>query len=151
MKKILVVDDIEINRTLLSEILRDSYQILDAFDGELFCELIDRIILQSNIKIRSGDIKLGDLIFPYKSSKFFTCQRVALCLCKNVFRYDFQFGNKLGTACAGLKCSRSGRQIVMSDVNNIHIVCNRPVNRLIGSLNDLLIVFSVISIPAALL
>ena len=34
MKKILVVDDIEINRTLLSEILRDSYQILEASDGE---------------------------------------------------------------------------------------------------------------------
>ena len=36
----------------LREILLEGPEILDAFDGELFCELIDRIILQSNTKIR---------------------------------------------------------------------------------------------------
>ena len=36
----------------LQEILLTGLEILDAFDGELFCELIDRIILQSNSKIR---------------------------------------------------------------------------------------------------
>lgn len=36
----------------LQEILLAGPEMLDAFDGELFCELIDRIILQSNTKIR---------------------------------------------------------------------------------------------------
>ena len=36
----------------LQEILLAEPEILDTFDGELFCELIDRIILQSNTKIR---------------------------------------------------------------------------------------------------
>ena len=36
----------------IQEVLLTGPEILDAFDGELFCELIDRIILQSNIKIR---------------------------------------------------------------------------------------------------
>lgn len=36
----------------LQEILLTGPEILDAFDGELFCELINRIILQSNTKIR---------------------------------------------------------------------------------------------------
>lgn len=36
----------------LQEILLAGPEILDTFDEELFCELIDRIILQSNIKIR---------------------------------------------------------------------------------------------------
>lgn len=36
----------------LQETLLTGPEILDTFDGELFCELIDRIILQSNTKIR---------------------------------------------------------------------------------------------------
>ena len=36
----------------IQEVLLTGPEILDASDGELFCELIDRIILQSNIKIR---------------------------------------------------------------------------------------------------
>lgn len=36
----------------LQEILLTGSEILDTFDEELFCELIDRIILQSNTKIR---------------------------------------------------------------------------------------------------
>ena len=36
----------------LQEILLAGPEMLDAFDGEQFCELIDRIILQSNTKIR---------------------------------------------------------------------------------------------------
>lgn len=36
----------------LQEALLAGPEMLDAFDGELFCELIDRIIVQSNSKIR---------------------------------------------------------------------------------------------------
>ena len=36
----------------LQETLLTGSEILDTFDEELFCELIDRIILQSNTKIR---------------------------------------------------------------------------------------------------
>ena len=36
----------------LQETLLTGPEILDTFDGELFCELIDRIIMQSNTKIR---------------------------------------------------------------------------------------------------
>ena len=36
----------------IQEVLLTGPEILDTFDGELFCELIDRIILQSNTKIR---------------------------------------------------------------------------------------------------
>ena len=36
----------------IQEVLLTGPEILDAFDGELFSELIDRIIVQSNIKIR---------------------------------------------------------------------------------------------------
>ena len=35
----------------IQEVLPTGPEILDTFDGELFCELIDRIILQSNTKI----------------------------------------------------------------------------------------------------
>lgn len=36
----------------LQEALLAGPEMLDAFDGELFCELIDRIIVESNTKIR---------------------------------------------------------------------------------------------------
>ena len=36
----------------LQEILLAGPEMLDAFDGELFCELIDRITVQSNTQVR---------------------------------------------------------------------------------------------------
>lgn len=56
-KKILVVDDIEINRTLLSEILRDTYQILEASDGE-------QAIAVLKSKTEEIALVLLDLIMP---------------------------------------------------------------------------------------
>lgn len=39
-KKILIVDDIEINRVILSEIFKEDYEILEAPDGRRALEMI---------------------------------------------------------------------------------------------------------------
>ena len=39
-KKILIVDDIEINRVILSEIFKEDYEILEAADGRQALEMI---------------------------------------------------------------------------------------------------------------
>ena len=40
--KILIVDDSEINRELLKEILNDHYDIIEAYDGKMALDIIDR-------------------------------------------------------------------------------------------------------------
>lgn len=57
--RILIVDDTELNRELLSEILRDEYDILEAEDGEKALEVIDRE--KDNISAI-----LLDLVMPVK-------------------------------------------------------------------------------------
>ena len=55
--KILIVDDSEINRELLKEILSDHYDILEAYDGKMALEIVDK---------QSKDISaiLLDLVMP---------------------------------------------------------------------------------------
>lgn len=43
MKKILVVDDIEMNRVILSEIFKEQYEVIEAADGQQACEILDSV------------------------------------------------------------------------------------------------------------
>ena len=45
-------DDLIEKTQMLVEVLEDGPAYLDAFDEKLFCELIDKIIVQSNTEIR---------------------------------------------------------------------------------------------------
>ncbi len=60
MGKVLIVDDAKINRMILTRILQDSYELLEAEDGleavEVFCENEDQI-----------DVVLLDAIMPVSS------------------------------------------------------------------------------------
>ncbi len=59
--QILIVDDSEFNRELLSEILRDDYRILEAADGQIGLEQLSRhrsdiglILLDINMPVMNG-------------------------------------------------------------------------------------------------
>ncbi len=60
MQKILVVDDAEMNREILSEIFNEQYEVLEAADGEEACKIIDE---------NAADLALIflDLIMPKKN------------------------------------------------------------------------------------
>lgn len=45
-------DDLVVNTRWIMEALEQGPDFLDAFDGELFCELVERIIVESNTRIR---------------------------------------------------------------------------------------------------
>jgi len=43
MKKILIVEDVEINRDLLTQLLEDRYQLIEAFDGRQGLEMAAQV------------------------------------------------------------------------------------------------------------
>ena len=45
-------DDLIVKTRWIMEALEQGPDFLDAFDGELFCELVERIIVESNTRIR---------------------------------------------------------------------------------------------------
>lgn len=61
MEKILVVDDAEVNRVILSEIFKEQYEVLEAPDGQVACDIIDEkkedisiIFLDLSMPVKSG-------------------------------------------------------------------------------------------------
>jgi len=60
MEKILVVDDAEVNRVILSEIFKEQFEVLEAENGQIACDIIDE--LSEEIKV----IFL-DLMMPVKT------------------------------------------------------------------------------------
>lgn len=50
MQKILIVDDVEINRELLQEILKDDYEVETAEDGEQALQKLQSWKLRQNLK-----------------------------------------------------------------------------------------------------
>ena len=56
MKKILIVEDVELNRDLLVQLLEDNYQIVTATDGAAGVEMAER---------EAPDLILMDLSLPH--------------------------------------------------------------------------------------
>ena len=80
--------------------------------------------------------KLCDAVFLYKAGEVFTGQGIALCLGEDSIGNDFHLRHQLRAAGVGLEGLCSRRQVVMLNVYNIHVLANRPVDRLIDPVDD---------------
>ena len=87
--KILIVDDAQINRIILCELLRDQYQILEAEDGKKALEMIK--------EDKSIDLVLLDIVMPnmdgYQVLEGTTLFRISSCY-YYFFRRRFDFYGK---------------------------------------------------------
>ena len=81
------------------------------------------------------------MVFFNKRRKCFTGQRVALGFGKHIAGNDMQFRHQFNSAGPGLKVPRTGREVVVLNVNDMHTAAVCPSNRPIDIVNNLSVVF----------
>ena len=92
--------------------------------------------------IRTGNKELVNSILFNELCKFLARKRICLRLHKDIIGYHLHFRNQLSPFCVRLKGSGSRRQIIMLDIDDLHILCHSPVDSLIDTINDLFVVLS---------
>ena len=90
--------------------------------------------------IRAGNIKLIDAILTDVLLEVSAGKRVGLRLNKDIARHHLQLRGKLRTLCVRFECPRTGRQIVVLDIDDRHSQIHCPVNGGVDCVDDIPVV-----------